>query len=77
MGEFHLRDGFTYERVGETGDVRLRLRANHGGNDVVREVTVPENEWASVVASVCKAGEDAVTWQAARDFHNADGHEVS
>jgi hypothetical protein len=69
MGEFHLCEGFTYERVSDSGDVRLRVRDHHGGEEVVREVTVPENEWASVVASVSAKGEDGDTYQAARDLH--------
>lgn len=69
MGEFHLSDGFTYERVSDDGDVRLRLRVHHGGDEIIRELVVPENEWASVVASVCAKGETGDTYQAARDLH--------
>lgn len=31
---------------------------------------IPENEWASVVASVGRNGETAEAWQCIRDFHN-------
>lgn len=30
---------------------------------------IPENEWASIVASVSKNGESAESWQFVRDFH--------
>jgi hypothetical protein len=70
MGELHLRDGFTYERIpGTEGDVRIRIRDHHGANGIIREVTVPEMEWASVIASVAAGGETTESYQAARDFH--------
>ncbi len=40
--------------------------------NIVCDVTLPENEWASVVCSVSKAGETAERWRAAREFHGTE-----
>jgi hypothetical protein len=78
MKGFHSRDGFYFERL-EDGTVRVSLclhgLANTGRADqapvavVVRSVDLPENEWASVVASVSSLGDTGENWQRARDFH--------
>lgn len=62
---FHLREGFHFERVGD-GDVRITYAPK---GEIVAQITVPENEWASVVASVSANGETAGTWQSARGYH--------
>jgi hypothetical protein len=68
-GEFHNVDGWYYKRM-EDGAVRIRKRATaHDDAPVVAEVTIPENEWASIVAHVTKSGETGESWQAARNFH--------
>lgn len=80
---FHLRDGFFFERLGD-GAVRIRYAQpvifQDGSPDtthmaVIAQTTVPENEWASVLASVSGPGETAETWQAARNYHATGGRE--
>jgi len=70
-GEFHNRDGWYYARVDDKGTVRIRKRVTaQDGAEVVAEIEIPENEWASIVAHVSRHGETAVSWQQARAFHN-------
>lgn len=69
LGEFHSRDGFYFTRTAD-GSVRIRIAESGMANaPTLREVTLPENEWASVVAFVSAHGETGETWQAARKFH--------
>lgn len=67
---FHLRDGFFFERVADGG---VRIVYTRPGKrfrgSVTAETTVPENEWASVLAFVSAPGENIETWQTARRFH--------
>ena len=83
---FHLRNGFFFQRL-DDGSVRIRYAQpviDELGNPapsvgggyfqaIIAQVTVPENEWASVLASVSAAGETSETWQAARDYHASGG----
>ena len=79
---FHSRNGFFFERV-DDGAVRIRLAqpvigldgtpSEHHYLGIISQVTLPENEWASVLASVSGAGETSETWQAARDYHATGG----
>lgn len=87
---FHLRNGFFFERLND-GSVRIRYAqpvidefgnpapAAGGGyfKAIIAQVTVPENEWASVLASVCAAGETSKTWQAAREYHATGSNPAS
>ncbi len=67
---FHARDGLFFQAVG--GSVRV-IKTSDGhepnGANVVCDVTLPENEWASVVCSVSAVGETAGRWREARVFH--------
>jgi hypothetical protein len=78
---FHLRDGFHFERVDhpgtpEHGSVHIRYAVPvvpGQGHEVavIAETTVPENEWASLLAAMCSSGTnpDGNTYLIARAFH--------
>lgn len=68
---FHSREGFYFDSDDEGNVTIFITETAHHAAPVLRAITLPENEWASVVASVCRRGETAESWQAARDFHNA------
>lgn len=70
---FHTHDGWYFKRLPD-GSVRIVVSESaHVDAPVVREHVLPENEWASVVASVSAGGEDYDRWMAARDFHGPHG----
>lgn len=72
IGEFHSRDGFYFKRQ-EDGAVRIRVaEGGRAADSVLREVTLPGDEWASVMASVSRQRETSATWERARAFHNGD-----
>lgn len=78
---FHSRNGLFFHATGQ-GNVRI-IKTNDGKEpvsclaanpdrvetNIVCDVTLPENEWASVVSSVSKEGETASRWNQARRFH--------
>ena len=63
MGRFHSREGFCFERQSD-GSVELtKMLYGRAADGTLSEVcayrvTLPPNEWASVVASVSKAAAD-------------------
>lgn len=61
---FHVRDGWWFERLPD-GSVLMIYRLRVLG-DLVRMTFTPF-EWASIVASMSRAGETHETWQAALD----------
>jgi hypothetical protein len=66
---FHLRDGFYFGRMAD-GSVQIVIReSGHIDAPVCRLLTVPENEWVSVLAAVCARGETSETYQEACDYH--------
>jgi hypothetical protein len=74
---FHSRDGLFFTRT-TTGDVIVTfevpvhdMSGNYadGHSAVLHRIVLPENEWASVLASMSSRGEDVTTWQEAREFH--------
>jgi hypothetical protein len=68
---FHLRDGLFFERA-DNGAVRIVKTANGrfpGDDQITFDITVPENEWGSVVAMVSSVGETHESWMSARAFH--------
>ncbi len=71
--EFHWRDGWYFSRMSDDA-VRIRKMASFGTavSDKVKEfdVTIPANEWASIVAHVA-AGDDAVAFSAAQRLHSS------
>lgn len=65
---FHLRDGFYFQREHD-GSVSIRVcESAHAAAVVVRELNVPANEWASVLASTCARGESGETYEEATRF---------
>lgn len=64
-GGFHWAHGIFFTRR-EDGAVQLRkYEAHHEGAEPVLDVTIPPNEWASIVASMEAGGETAESWRAA------------
>jgi hypothetical protein len=62
---FHSRDGFYFERQ-DNGAVSIVIReSGHSGALILRQVTLPSNEWASVVASMTAEGENRRSWKRA------------
>jgi hypothetical protein len=81
---FHNRDHWFFARVSESGDVRIRKRAMTGtvehpvvaeNEAIIAEIVIPENEWASIVASVSRGGETSHSWQFVRDFHGGESQQ--
>ena len=66
---FHLRDGLHFQR-GEDGSVTI-VKSNGQAFDpeILWELAVPAEEWASVVASMSVRGETGETWEMALNFH--------
>lgn len=71
MASFHGRDGWYFERL-EDGSVRIEKR---DGERVAHHVELDAGTWASVVASVSRAGEHAGTFQMAQWVHDAMPHD--
>lgn len=74
---FHSRDGLYFART-VTGDVIVTIEVpvhdgtgnfHEGHRAVLHRIVLPQDEWASVLASVSARGETGETWQQARDFH--------
>ena len=61
--EFHWREGWYFKRL-EDGSVRVRVKR--------LLVTIPPNEWGSIVASVSPRGDTATTYAAAMRLHNPE-----
>ena len=62
---FHSKQGLFFRRD-EDGNVIVRKVV---GGRVMFKITLDSNSWASVMASVCARGEDAFTFEEARQFH--------
>lgn len=58
---FHYKDGLCFYRQDDGG-----VRIEKGGIIVA---TVDAYSWASVIASMSEGGEDAKSYEQARDFH--------
>lgn len=81
---FHSRNGLFFQATGQgnvaiiaTNDGKEPFTRSHANSDkvdtnIVCNVTLPENEWASVVCSVSKDGETASRWNQARRFHGTE-----
>jgi len=65
---FHWRDGW-YFRRNPDGSVRVMLREGPQSEWLRVDVTVPANEWASIVCSVSVGGETGERWEQAKRFH--------
>lgn len=74
---FHSRNGLFFCRLNDTGEVRI-IKTRDGRmpdpdtNPPEWAITLPENEWASVVCSVSAAGETSARWMCARQFHGTE-----
>lgn len=65
---FHLRDGYYFMRH-DDGRVTIRVCDSALADaEVLGEVTIPDNEWASVVASTAARGETGETYNEALDY---------
>ncbi len=61
VGEgFHARDGWYFQRQ-DDGSVKISAAVSRS----TETLTIPPNEWASIVAAVSAQGETAETYQAA------------
>ena len=61
---FHSKDGWWFERESHTGHVIVYRYSGPQDHDGFRIIFTPQ-EWASIVASVSREGENQVSWQAA------------
>lgn len=66
---FHYRDGLCFHRQ-DDGGVRIEREG-------VIIATLDAYSWASVVASMSTGGEDAKSYEQARDFHGCPPLSVS
>lgn len=66
---FHWRDGWYFIREAD-GSVHAVWRRSPHGEYFDADITIPPDEWASIVCSVSAAGETSDRWHAARAFHN-------
>lgn len=64
---YHSRNGLHFERLWD-GSVRIFMKPRVD-DEPVELAVLPENEWASVVASVSESGENYQRWMEARLFH--------
>jgi hypothetical protein len=65
-GAFHWKDNWFFKRQPDGSVVIAHLEPEHY---LIPELTIPPNEWASIVCSVSAGGETAERWQAQQDFH--------
>ena len=78
---FHSKNGLFFCRLNDSGEVRI-IKTRDGKmpdpdtNPPESAVTLTENEWASVVCSVSKGGEDHARWMRARRFHGTEFSEL-
>lgn len=63
---YHARDGLYFARQPD-GSVKVRIEPING---VPTEVELTADTWASVIATVSARGENADTWNEARQYHN-------
>jgi hypothetical protein len=67
MGEFHWTDGWYFKRM-DDGAVRVRHYDPSGHMDTIA-ITIPPNEWASIIAHVGATGGTAEGYAAADALH--------
>lgn len=66
---FHYKDGLFFGR-NEDGSVKIRkMRDATGSAALVAEMDIDVDGWASIVAFVSAEGDNAVAWNAVREFH--------
>ena len=64
---FHWKDNWFFERI-EDGVVRIYHLDEHGIAD--EDIEIDADSWASIVAWVSARGENAETFNEARQFHS-------
>jgi len=82
---FHWRDNLFFERLdkGAVHIVKLKEEAmrrphrpyeqtQYRKEDVIFEATIPDMEWASIIASVSAFGESDGGWDRALSFHHKE-----
>lgn len=76
---FHVANGLYFARlldgtvrVWKTNDGREYAVGGDGSSNLLFIQDMKENEWASVVSSMSKLGEDYDRWMACRKFHQTD-----
>jgi len=73
VGEgFHARDGWYFQRQ-DDGSVKISAAVSRS----TETLTIPPNEWASIVAAVSAQGETAETYQAALSAHGRVAEKAS
>ena len=73
-GAFHWKDGWYFKRM-KDGSVRVMHSAEMpmtGEEYLHPDLTIPPNEWASIVCSVSAGGETGERWEASQDFHGRE-----
>lgn len=65
---YHWQNGWYFERL-ENGEVHI-FKKTEPDVPVIPQMYIPANEWASIVASVSKDGENSSTYTAAENLHS-------
>ncbi len=74
---FHLKDGWWFTRT-TGGSVNIVKRKDASDNaEVIAAILIPWNEWASIVATVSRDGENHYGWYEAVTFHFEKEHDGS
>lgn len=66
---FHFQDGWFFSRL---PDASVRIEQRNPPNaegEIVTEIFIPPEAWASIVAQVSEGGETAGRWHTMLDFH--------
>jgi len=76
-GYFHYKDDLYFKRNKDHSVTIKKLAITYGMgeaayNGVIFEVTIDENGWASIIASVSKAGESNGRFYDALEWHNGE-----
>lgn len=77
MEGFHWREGMYFRRI-EDGSVQITQTQGGGNSEHIEwQRTIPPREWASIVAAVSAAGENAGTYRDALTEHMKGGNPSS
>lgn len=75
VGTMHVKDGWNFQRV-DDGAVRIYINdptASSGSdNRPLAQITIPGNEWESVIAAMSAHKDSARGFSMAQAFHQAD-----
>lgn len=71
-GFFHQRNGLFFRRNADNSvTIRKMVSDSNTETEVLFEQTIPDTEWASVIASVSEGGEMDGRYYKALEWHNA------